>query len=461
VDGNVYIDVAMGMGVHFFGHSPGFIHDALHRQMEAGIELGTQSPFTGQAAALLAELTGTERVAFSNTGSEVVMVALRLARAATGRKTVVLFRNSYHGIFDGVLATEENGETVPIGIGTPAGMIEDLVVLPYDSQASLDYIRDHGDTLAAVLVEPVQSRNPDLQPQGFLKALRRITDQSGTALIFDEMINGFRIAPGGAREWFGVDADMALYGKIVGGGMPIGVIAGKARFLDYIDGGQWAYGDRSGPQSEMIYFGGTFCRNPATMVTTHAALAHMKAAGPALQQAVTARTTAFCDRLNHWFEAERVPLRAKHFSSQWRLVPIGAADREPIELELLYLSMLVRGVYTWERRISFFSTEHDDADVDAVFDAITDAIGEIRANGFDWSIEATPDPQFRPLTSAERRMFVLAQHDGGDLPYHLPQAFFIDGPLDVERLEEAFRTVMLRHEGLRTAFLTVDGEPRA
>ena len=95
-------------------------------------------------------------------------------------------------------------------------------------------------------------------------------------------------------------------------------------------------------------------------------------------------------------------------------------DREPIELELLYLSMLVRGVYTWERRISFFSTEHDDADVDAVFDAITDAIGEIRANGFDWSIEATPDPQFRPLTSAERRMFVLAQHDGGDLPYHLP-----------------------------------------
>jgi glutamate-1-semialdehyde aminotransferase len=243
VDGNVYIDVAMGMGVHFFGHSPGFIHEALHRQMEAGIELGTQSPFTGQAAALLAELTGTERVAFSNTGSEVVMVALRLARAAAGRKTVVLFRNSYHGIFDGVLATEENGETVPVGIGTPAGMIEDLVVLPYDSPASLDYIRDHGDTLAAVLVD-------------------------------DEMIDGFRIAPGGAREWFGVDADMALYGKIVGGGMPIGVIAGKARFLDYIDGGQWAYGDRSGPQSEMIYFGGTFCRNPATMVTTHAALAH-------------------------------------------------------------------------------------------------------------------------------------------------------------------------------------------
>jgi amino acid adenylation domain-containing protein/non-ribosomal peptide synthase protein (TIGR01720 family) len=461
VDGNDYIDVAMGMGVHFFGHRPDFIHDALKTQMDAGIELGTQSPWTGKAAALLTELTGTERVAFSNTGSEVVMVALRLARAATGRSTVVLFKNSYHGIFDGVLATEEDGETVPIGLGTPAGMIEDLIVLPYDSPASLDYIKAHGDTLAAVLVEPVQSRNPDLQPQGFLKTLYRLTRDSGTALIFDEMINGFRAGPGGARQWFDVDADMALYGKIVGGGMPIGVIAGKARYLDYIDGGDWDYGDRSGPQSEMIYFGGTFCRNPATMVTTHAALAHMKAEGPALQDMVTARTTAFCDRLNRWFERERVPLRAKHFSSQWRIVPIGAQDREPIELELLYLSMMVRGVYTWERRISFFSTEHSPADIAAVFDAITESIEEIRANGFDWSVEDYPDPQFTPLSSPERRMFVLAQREGGDAPYHLPQAFFIDGPLDVERMEEAFRTIILRHEGLRTAFVTIDGEPLA
>ncbi|MDB5707596.1 MAG: putative non ribosomal peptide synthetase protein [Sphingomonas bacterium] len=461
IDGNDYIDIAMGMGVHFFGHRPDFIHDALKAQMDDGIELGTQSPWTGKTAQLLTELTGTERVAFSNTGSEVVMVALRLARAATGRSTVVLFKNSYHGIFDGVLATEEDGETVPIGIGTPAGMIEDLVVLPYDSPASLDYIKAHGDALAAVLVEPVQSRNPDLQPQGFLKALYRLTRESGTALIFDEMINGFRAGPGGAREWFDVDADMALYGKIVGGGMPIGVIAGKARYLDYIDGGDWDYGDRSGPQSEMIYFGGTFCRNPATMVTTHAALAHMKAEGPALQDITTARTTAFCDRLNRWFERERVPLRAKHFSSQWRIVPIGAQDREPIELELLYLSMMVRGVYTWERRISFFSTEHSPADIAAVFDAITGSIEEIRANGFDWSIEDYPHPQFTALSSPERRMFVLAQREGGDAPYHLPQAFFIDGPLDVERMEEAFRTIVMRHEGLRTAFVTIDGEPLA
>jgi amino acid adenylation domain-containing protein/non-ribosomal peptide synthase protein (TIGR01720 family) len=458
LDGNVYIDVAMGMGVHFFGHKPGFIHDALRRQMEAGLELGTQSRLTGAAARLLTELTGTERVAFSNTGSEVVMVALRLARAATGRTTVVLFKNAYHGIFDGVLATEEDGQVVPIGLGTPFGMIEDVVVLRYGSQAALDYIREHCETLAAVLVEPVQSRDPDLQPQGFLKALRKMTRASGAALVFDEMITGFRIGPGGAQAWFGVDADIVLYGKIAGGGMPVGVIAGKARFLDYIDGGNWEYGDRSGPRSAMIYFGGTFCRNPASMVTTHAALAHMNAMGPALQDALTARTTAFCDRLNYWLECQRVPLRAKHFSSQWRLVPAGGHDSQPIELELLYLAMMVRGVYTWERRISFFSTAHTQADIDAVFDALTGSIAAIRAGGFAWSVEAYPEPQFISLTSGQRRLYALSQRAGGQLPYHLPQAFVIDGPLDIDRLEEAFRTILARHESLRTCFVAIDGE---
>ncbi|EPY00901.1 type I polyketide synthase [Magnetospirillum fulvum] len=353
VDGNDYIDIAMGMGVHFFGHKPAAIHAALTREIEHGLELGTQSALTGRAALLIRELTGVERVAFGNTGSEAVMVALRLARAVTGRDKIVIFKNGYHGIFDGVLAFDQDGEIVPVGLGTPAGMIRDVMVLEYGSPEALEIIAAEADNLAAVLVEPVQSRNPDLQPQAFLSRLRRLTEQHGTALIFDEMINGFRIHPGGAQAWFGIEADIVAYGKIVGGGMPIGVIAGKARFIDYIDGGAWQYGDRSGPQSAMIYFGGTFCRNPATMATTHAALTVMKEEGPALQQRVTARTTDFCDALNLWFEREKVPLRAKHFSSQWRLVPLGDGDFQPLELELLYLLMIEHGVYTWERRINF------------------------------------------------------------------------------------------------------------
>jgi len=458
VDGNEYIDVAMGMGVHFFGHKPAAIHAALTREIEHGLELGTQSALTGPAALLIRELTGVERVAFGNTGSEAVMVALRLARAVTGRDKIVIFKNGYHGIFDGVLAFDQDGEIVPVGLGTPAGMIRDVMVLEYGSPEALEIIAAEADSLAAVLLEPVQSRNPDLQPQAFLSRLRRLTEQHGIALIFDEMINGFRIHPGGAQAWFGVQADIVAYGKIVGGGLPIGVIAGKARFIDYIDGGAWQYGDRSGPQSAMIYFGGTFCRNPATMATTHAALTVMKEEGSALQERVTARTTDFCDALNLWFEREKVPLRAKHFSSQWRLVPLGDSDFQPLEIELLYLLMIEHGVYTWERRINFFSVAHQDADVARVLEVIKTSIGEIRAAGFAFSLDVYPNPQFGLPSSPQRRLYALSQRPGGQLPYHLPQTFWIDGPLDIDRLEDSFRTIIARHESLRTGFKIIDGE---
>lgn len=459
LDGNEYIDIAIGMGVHFFGHKPRFIEQALARQMDEGLELGTQCDLTGEVAQLIHELTGVERVAFSNTGTEAVMVAIRLARAATGRNKIVLFRNSYHGIFDGVLAAEEDGEIVPVGLGTPRGMIEDVIVLDYGAPASIEAIAAQAGQLAAVLVEPVQSRNPDLQPQGFLKKLRRITAESGVALIFDEMITGFRIAPGGAQAWFGVEADIAAYGKIVGGGLPIGVIAGKARFLDYIDGGQWRYGDDSGPHSDMIYFGGTFGRNPVTMAAAHAALVHMKEQGLALQADATARTTAFCDALNYWFERERVPLRARHFASQWRIVGLGDFDTfQPIEMELLWLLLMAKGVYTWERRICFFSAVHGEAEIAHVFDAIKDSIREIRAAGFAFETEVYEPRQFAAPSSTQRRQYALSQREGGQLAYHLPQAFWIDGPLDIDRLEDCFREVIRRHESLRTGYALIDGD---
>src|SRR5689334_17888252 len=113
------------------------------------------------------------------------------------------------------------------------------------------------------------------------------------------------------------------------------------------------------------------------------------------------------------------------------------------------------------RRISFFSTAHGPEEIAAVFDAVTGAIEEIRAGGFAWSVEAYPEPQFGPLSSAQRRLFALAQRPGGELPYHLPQAFWIDGPLDLHRLDTAFRAVIQRHESLRTSFLMLDGEPVA
>ena len=183
------------------------------------------------------------------------MTALRIARTNRGRSKVALFSGSYHGHFDGVLGQDLGGICPePVAPGIPAGMVQDLMILEYGSEEALRKIEQEADQLAAVLVEPVQSRHPDLQPAEFLKELRSITRRAGVILIFDEMITGFRIHPGGAQAWFGVEADIATYGKIVGGGMPIGVIAGRGNQLDAIDGGVWQYGDDSFPSAESTFF---------------------------------------------------------------------------------------------------------------------------------------------------------------------------------------------------------------
>ena len=157
-------------------------------------------------------------------------------------------------------------------------MVQDVLVLRYDDPESLNLVGKHADELAAVLVEPVQSRNPDLQPREFLQSLRDLTAQSGIALIFDEEITGFRLDGGGAQAWFGVQADLATYGKALGGGMPIGAVAGKARFMDALDGGEWNFGDDSiRSRSDLLW--GTFVRHPLAMAAASAVLRHLQLPG--------------------------------------------------------------------------------------------------------------------------------------------------------------------------------------
>src|SRR5262249_12998256 len=142
---------------------------------------------------------------------------------------------------------------------------------------SLEIIRKIEHECACVLVEPVQSRRPDLQPRQYLHDLRMLASELDIALIFDEVITGFRAAPGGAQEVFVVKADLATYGKVLGGGMPIGAVAGTARFLDGIDGGHWSYGDASYPGATTTFFAGTFCKHPLTMAAARAVLKHLRA----------------------------------------------------------------------------------------------------------------------------------------------------------------------------------------
>ncbi len=194
----------------------------------------------------------------------------------------------------------------------PPSLIDDVIVLDYDRPESLETIKAHANELAAVLVEPVQSRRPDLQPAGFLHALRKLTEESGTILIFDEVITGFRLHPGGAQAWFGIRADLAVYGKIIGGGVPIGVLAGKSTIMDAIDGGMWSFGDDSYPGARQTYFAGTFFKNPLAMAGARAVLQHLKDSGPILQQQLNERTAGLAARFNNLFEQQSLGVRVVH-----------------------------------------------------------------------------------------------------------------------------------------------------
>ena len=206
VDGNEYLDLAMGYGVNFLGHNPDIVSDSIKKQLEDGYQLGPQFHLTGAVVQLIRDLTGVDRVAFANTGTEAIMGAVRIARTVTHRKKIIIFSGSYHGWYDGVLVTPVGEHTVPAFRGINPGMVEDVVMLHYGDESALQKIREFGDSVAAVLVEPVQSRRPGFQPREFLHALREVTTEIGAALIFDEIITGFRIHPGGAQAHFDVKA---------------------------------------------------------------------------------------------------------------------------------------------------------------------------------------------------------------------------------------------------------------
>ncbi|MCB2198612.1 aminotransferase class III-fold pyridoxal phosphate-dependent enzyme [bacterium] len=387
IDGNEYLDLAMGYGVNFLGNRPDFVEKAIEKQLHEGIQLGPQFDMTGETAKMLCDLIGVERVTFTNTGTEAMMVAVRIARAATGRKTIVVFQGSYHGMFDGLMVAPSDEGTLPAFPGIPEGMVEDVIMLNYGSEDSLEEIRKLGPSLAGVIVEPVQSRRPGFQPREFLHSLRDLADKDGFALVFDEIITGFRVSPGGAQEYFDVRADIVGYGKVIGGGMPIGIIAGKSRFMDFIDGGTWKYGDRSHPESGTTIFAGTFCKHPLTIASMHAVLSHLTKEGPKLQERVNAMAARLVDTLNDFFVEQDVPIRIRRFASQFRFESFGEYDlaKNPIEMELLFYLLMLDGIYTWERHICFLSTAHTDDDVDRVIERTKAAVMALRAGGFSFS----------------------------------------------------------------------------
>ncbi len=461
VDGNEYVDMLMGFGLNMFGHSPAFVTDAVVEQLRKGVEIGPQSPDALLAASLICEFTGMERATFCNTGSEAVMTAMRLARTVTGRKKIALFSGSYHGTFDEVLvrAAKVKGQprSLPIAPGIPEEKVENLLVLDYGTDESLRILEAEMANLAAVLVEPVQSRHPDLQPREFLHAVRRLTSAHDTALIFDEVICGFRVHPGGAQAVFGVKADLASYGKVIGGGMPIGAVAGSATYMDALDGGTWRYGDDSIPEKGVTFFAGTFVRHPIAMAACVAVLKHLKEQGPALQETLNAKTARFTSRLNGIFERAGLSTHVQRFGSvmYYKFPP------EERFASLFFAHLRANGVHVLEGFPCFMTTAHTEEDLDFVLDAYEKSIAAMQEGG----LFAPPpshaaasggealEPVVVPLTEAQREVW-LATRMGDDASCAFNESVSIrfEGPLDEARLTRAIQALVDRHDALRATF---------
>ena len=500
VDDNEYIDLSMGFGVHLFGHSPDFIVRALETQIKEGVQIGPQSSLSGEVAALISELTGQERVAFCNTGSEAVMTAIRLARCVTGRNKIALFAGSYHGQTDGTLfILSETEEGVPSALpltGVSSSLSQDTLMLKYGDPKSLEILQNCAHELAAVLVEPVQSAHPDLQPTKFLQDLRQLTAANGTILIFDEVITGFRLHPEGAKAWYGVDADLTTYGKIVGGGMPIGILAGKAKYMNSIDGGFWNYGDRSRPKPGTIFYGGTFNKNPLTTATARAVLQHLKEQGTGLQESLNQKTAKFVEAINAYFRQENVPLEILYCGSLFRFTVVSETndskfvDRmsdSTLEIDLFYFHLIAKGIYIWEGARLFLSTAHTDDDLERVIQAVKETVTEMRTGGFfllapesspnnqsqpdsgaiqiqtdDSVFKLNPDPDKRyvpfPLTDIQQAYWIgeSSIFELGNVKAHTYDEYEIVD-LDLDRCNRALQKLVARHDMLR-AIVLADGQ---
>ncbi|MFT3709006.1 MAG: amino acid adenylation domain-containing protein [Archangium sp.] len=378
IDGNEYIDALNGFGSNFFGHSPDFIVKALKDQLERGYELGPQHPLAGTVAKGICDLTGHDRAALCNTGSEAVMGVMRIARTVTGRSLIAIMSGSYHGIFDEVIVRgTKTFKSVPASPGILPEAVKNVLVLDYGTPQTLEILKSRAHELAAIMIEPIQSRRPDFQPKEFIQALRGICDDGGCALIMDEVITGFRLAPGGAQEHFGVKADLCSYGKVIGGGQPIGVMAGKKQWMDALDGGHWQFGDASVPTVGVTYFAGTFVRHPIALAAAQAVIDEMKAK-PNLQQLTNAKTDAMAAQANAFFNEAGVPLKMKHFGSLWKLM----YTDDQANGDLLFCFMRDRGVHIWDGFPCFLTTSHSEADVAQILKVIRESVGEMQEAGF-------------------------------------------------------------------------------
>ena len=289
-DGNRYIDYVGAFGPLILGHAHPAVVEAITKAAEAGGSFGATGPSEIRLAELIrSRMPSIERMRFVNSGTEAAMSALRVARAATQRDLVIKFDGGYHGHSDGLLVEAGSGAatySIPGSAGVPSPVAAQTLVAHYNDLESVARLLEANQgNVAAIIVEPIAANMGVIPPvPGFLHGLRQLSDQAGSLLVFDEVITGFRVAPGGAQELFGVRPDLTVLGKIIGGGLPVGAYGGRADLLDLVA--------PAGP----VYQAGTLSGHPVVMAAGEATLTLLN---PDIYAALEANADRLEKGLNH------------------------------------------------------------------------------------------------------------------------------------------------------------------
>jgi glutamate-1-semialdehyde 2,1-aminomutase len=375
VDGKEYIDFVLSWGPLVLGHASPIVIDALERAMADGTSFGMPTLLEVELGELIrSRMPHIEMMRFVSSGTEATMSAVRLARAFTGRDAILKFEGCYHGHADSFLVRAGSG-VVTLGLpdspGVPAELAALTLTAPYnDLDAATDIVAKNNKGVAAIIVEPIVGNSGFIPPErGFLEGLRSLADKTGALLIFDEVMTGFRIAPGGARERFGVTADLTTLGKVIGGGLPVALYGGRREVMERIA--------PSGP----VYQAGTLSGNPLAMA---AGIATLSTLTPALHAKIEKRTAALVEGLQTIGDDLGIPLTTANAGSMWGFFFSSSAvrnftDAKASDVELFrrfFHAALERGVYLAPSPFEacFMSAAHGDSEIEIALAAFRGAL---------------------------------------------------------------------------------------